>query len=318
MIILFPKDPLRPDDPDEAFQREWDAARAVGLRTGLVDIDVPSYPALCKRTVRETYKGELMVYRGWMLTVSQYAVLYEMAWDLGYRMINTPNEYGYCHELPRWYSDFEGTTPKSLWFPNEPFDHKEYVQPGTGTLARIEREVPEKLGPGPYIVKDFVKSRKHEWADACFIEGSHDIRRVAGNFVERQADDLVGGLVFRKYERFRHVGEHPKSKIPIFNEVRVFGARGHELTTFPYWGAEEGGSGIMEPKQGLVPSLLAKVKSNFFTIDLALLPESYGPYTGSESWIIVELGDGQVAGLPEHVDAKHFYGELMRRFSPAP
>ena len=27
---------------------------------------------------------------------------------------------------------------------------------------------------GPYIVKDYVKSRKHEWYDACFIKNISD------------------------------------------------------------------------------------------------------------------------------------------------
>ena len=55
---------------------------------------------------------------------------------------------------------------------------------------------------GPYIVKDYVKSRKHEWYDACFIKNISDIAnttRVIRNFVERQGDSLVGGIVLRKF-----------------------------------------------------------------------------------------------------------------------
>lgn len=304
MLILFPRNPVAPDKPDSAFEREWEAAQEIGLQTGLADLDVPDHPSLCKRTVRQTYKGETLVYRGWMLTVTQYVKLYEQLWDLGYRMVNSPQEYAYCHELPNWYPDFEGKTPKSIWFPDAPLDPKEYLTPGSGIMARIRVEVPNQLGPGPYIIKDYVKSRKHEWNEACFIKGPDDLLSVTANFVERQGDDLAGGLVFREYQAFRPVGTHPKSKIPIFNEARYFVGRG-PLLCVPYWGPAEGGSAITIPK-GAGYEMAAFVKSNFFTVDVAELPDG--------TWTIVELGDGQVAGLPELCDPEHFYGELGKRF----
>lgn len=42
-----------------------------------------------------------------------------------------------------------------------------------------------------------------------------------------------------------------------------------------------------------------KFKSNFFTMDIAR--KAYG------EWIIIEPGDGQVAGLPENFSVKEFY-----------
>ncbi len=45
------------------------------------------------------------------------------------------------------------------------------------------------------------------------------------------------------------------------------------------------------------------IQSRFFTVDLA--------QTDSGQWLIVDLGDGQVAGLREHVDMTEFYGRLI-------
>lgn len=48
------------------------------------------------------------------------------------------------------------------------------------------------------IVKDYVKSRKHEWHEACYIPDVKDqdnARRVIENFVKRQGDDIVGGII---------------------------------------------------------------------------------------------------------------------------
>lgn len=44
------------------------------------------------------------------------------------------------------------------------------------------------------------------------------------------------------------------------------------------------------------------VKSRFFTMDVAKRPDG--------DWLVVELGDGQVAGLPEGSDAVSFYRAL--------
>ncbi|NEE29494.1 ATP-grasp domain-containing protein, partial [Streptomyces sp. SID7982] len=66
------------------------------------------------------------------------------------------------------------------------------------------------LGSGPGIVKDFVKSRKHEWHEACYVPELGDPRHltsVVGRFVELQGDFLAGGLVFRAFEQFVAGGE---------------------------------------------------------------------------------------------------------------
>jgi hypothetical protein len=42
-----------------------------------------------------------------------------------------------------------------------------------------------------------------------------------------------------------------------------------------------------------------RVNSHFFTMDIAKSQD--------KGWLIVELGDGQVAGLPDNADVKAFY-----------
>lgn len=307
-LVLFPRDSMTPMRVDAAFDREWRAAKAVGFEVVLIEESCLDLDAVQKGN------GETAIYRGWMLSTVAYATLYHELWKLGYHLINEPDEYRYCHELPSWYPDFVGSTPESVWFPT-PRDGEAL------DMAGIVSEVREKLGPGPYIVKDYVKSRKHEWAEACFIEGPDDIERITTNFIERQGSDLAGGLVFRKFQAFRRIGEHTKSGMPLVNEVRTWTLCGGPLVSHRYWGPDEGGGNIAMPR-GLVdiadlegkgtakrPLMSWRVKSNFFTMDLAQLPETLGG-----GWIIVELGDGQVAGLPEHVDAKVFYEALRRRF----
>jgi len=301
MIILFPSDPLDPRQVDGMFRREAEAAKEVGLRTAMVSIDGEGQPfGMWGLPGADSLHPELTIYRGWMLKPDAYADMYRSALRNSALLINSPEEYLYCHELPRWYPDLKLHTPKSIW-----------VEPVTTLgfeLNDIVEQVTRKLGAGPYIVKDYVKSQKHYWKEACFIEGPEHIAQVTRHFLELQGDDLNTGLVFREFQPLKQVGSHPKSGTPISNEVRAFAARGHELMISPYWSPEEGGSDITLPRERLWSNWLSTIKSNFFTVDLAMTTDR------NERWVVIELGDGQVSSLPEGADAHAFYTRLRERF----
>ncbi|HVF84662.1 MAG TPA: ATP-grasp domain-containing protein, partial [Abditibacteriaceae bacterium] len=50
--------------------------------------------------------------------------------------------------------------------------------------------------------------------------------------------------------------------------------------------------------------LARNIRSNFFSMDVA--------QTRSGEWIVIELGDGQVAGLPSPKDVEPFYKRLAQ------
>lgn len=50
--------------------------------------------------------------------------------------------------------------------------------------------------------------------------------------------------------------------------------------------------------------------SRFFTIDLA--------QRADRAWLVMELGDGQVAGLPARAHPTAFYRALLGRLTAAP
>lgn len=310
LTILFPDDPLKSGEVDSAFKVEAEAALKVGCFIGTV-ISEAADPA---GDLEAEHPGEPAIYRGWMMSANRYRRLYEELWDRGFQLINSPKEYRYCHELPQWYADFVSATPKSVWGgraiglePNE-WDYT-YVQ--------------EALGDGPYIVKDYVKSRKHDWLEACYIPGNDDLIRVTNRFIELQDEYLVGGVVHRQFVPIKQVGKHPKSSAPINNEIRLWILNGNVIMSHAYWGSDEGGADIVVPRDianlplvGLVEPFTPDVfsecrfKSNFCTVDIA--QHEHG------RWVIIELGDGQVSGLPSHVDAEMFYRDLLERFTFRP
>jgi len=153
------------------------------------------------------------------------------------------------------------------------------------------------------IVKDYVKSRKHEWEEACYIPSASDrasVERVVRRFLELQGEDLNEGLVFREYVEFEPLTKHSKSGMPLTKEFRFFYLDNKPVYSVEYW--EEGDyEGISAPVE-LFDTIAKGVQSSFFTMDVAKRLNG--------EWMVVELGDAQVAGLPEHADAAEFYGSI--------
>lgn len=227
----------------------------------------------------------LTIYRGWMMKPEIYRQFYKLLEERNIILINTPEEYDRYHMLPGWYEDFKDCTAESLWETN-------------GSVENILLRAKEL--EGPYIVKDFVKSRKHEWYDACFIKDISDksnSAKVIFNFVNRQGEDLVGGIVLRKFEKLNQIGFHEKSGMPISEEYRVFIFGGRVLIIDNYWREGESLS-FTEEEKSWIEDIAGKIRSNFVTMDLARREDG--------SLIVMELGDGQVSGL-QQINPEQFY-----------
>ena len=295
MLLIFCRDPLEPSGPDRAFEAEAAAVGRLGLPYVLIDHDAlvkGGDPARAVRRVPMQPEPVIAAYRGWMVTPAQYGGLYDALAVRGIRLINDPQQYRHAHHLPENYPVISGHTPRSVWL--------------TGDLG-LDRimEALAPFGDAPVIVKDFVKSRKHEWLEACFIPSAADrgaVVRVVGRFLELQGDDLNEGLVFREYVEFEPVGVHPRSGMPLTEEYRTFWLDGEPLFSAPYWA--EGKYRTSEPPIGRFAGVAAAVRSRFFTMDLARRRDG--------DWMIVEVGDGQVSGLPRESDSDRFYEALAR------
>lgn len=299
MKLLFCCDPLEPKLPDSAFRRESTAARPAGFEVALIDFDClvnEHDPVKAVRRVAATSEPTLAIYRGWMLKPEQYRQLFDALLSKGIRLVNDPVAYRHCHHLPDSYSKIEGCTPRSVWMP---------VQ-GKPSMHQI-LEMLSSFGSTPLIVKDFVESRKHEWEEACFIPSAADraaVERVVGRFLELQDDDLNEGLVFREFVEFEHLTEHDRSGMPLTKEFRLFFLNGRLLFWSQYW--DQGDyRGLMPPIEQFV-GIGRSVESRFFSMDVAKREDG--------DWMIVELGDGQVAGLPDNANVDEFYRSLAEHW----
>ncbi len=283
MNVLFCADPMNKKTIDEAYSSEYKEAKK------LFPCSLFSYEDIeCgKLSIYGDIEGETL-YRGWMMRPELYRRFYEKLTARGISLVNTPEEYERYHLLPNWYSDFKDYTPGTAW---------------TDTPRVDEAMDLVSENSGPFIVKDYVKSRKHQWNDACYIsqiEDAAEARRVISNFVVRQGADLVGGIVLRRYEKFRIVDRHEKSGMPVAEEYRCFVFKGQKISIDGYWNGQDKNI-LSEKEMAWLDGMIARIRSNFVSVDLARKESS--------ELMIVELGDGQVSGL-QQLEAGRFYRRL--------
>lgn len=295
-LIIFCADPLQPRSVDADYLDEWQAAQAAGFETALLNYEALVYEHDATKASRLIRAAEpaAAIYRGWMLPTEAYRRIYAVLDEREIRLVNTPEQYLETHHVPEWIEALAEHTPVTLVVPLSPAAQVDFDKI---TVALTQ------FGSRPLIVKDYVKSRKHEWEDACFIPSAADrmaVERVVRNFMARQGDDLVGGLVFREFVDLQPVGIHPISGMPLFNEYRMFIRNGLPLIVWPYWGEYAG----QKPPEGLFRAEMQRISSPFYTMDVAQRRDG--------AWIILELGDGQVAGLPDGLNPDEFYRCLIR------
>jgi hypothetical protein len=295
--ILLPQDPLNPRRVDPHYSYEAQLVRGLGGETALVDHDALLAGATAD-AVRQVPIGTGPAwYRGWMLPVAAYAGFVRALAERGCQLLTSAAAYATAHELPGWYSTFEGATPDSVWLS---------AAAGPEELAQAAARLG---GQGPAIVKDYVKSRKHEWHEACYIPDLADLAaltRVVGRFVELQGEFLAGGVVLRRFHAFASAdggaaGLNGVDQQGRAAEARVWWVDGEPVLTGPHPDTPEL---LPTPDLTVVRSLVRSLGCRFVTTDLARLADGGG-------WMVVEVGDGQVSDLPRGTEVSGLISSLI-------
>jgi hypothetical protein len=120
-------------------------------------------------------------------------------------------------------------------------------------------------------------------------------------FKQIRGEEFQGGFVFRQFIELEPIGVHPKSQMPLTQEYRLFVLNKKLIAYSEYWTGENYVNKLQPNSQQFEP-LFAKIKSHFFTIDIAK--------TKNGDWIIIELGDGQVAEYLGDEGLAQFYAAL--------
>lgn len=291
MKFLFCENILNPKSVDDAFIEEYECVINNGFSILLFNYEDKS----SDRIKTNNEKTEEIIYRGWMLTPTEYNKLYYELLSKKYKLINNPTEYQNCHYLPDSLKFIENYTPKTIF---------QKIENNNSICTLLDNS---KIFNGKaVIVKDYVKSEKHYWDAACYVENSNDlekIKRTIENLMELRGNYLNEGIVIREYIELNKLKNHSKSNMPLSEEYRMFFYKNELLCILNYW--EEGDYSIENPQTKEFENIAKNIESNFFTMDIA--KDKNGNY------IIIELGDGQVAGIPENVDKNIIYTNIRKK-----
>lgn len=293
--FLFCENPFEPNNVDEDYSDEFESAKINGFKTLLFNFDdLTNEYDFKNATKRIKHNANLsnVIYRGWMLTPKQYSNLYEDLLSKNYKLINNVIEYQNCHYLPDSLEFIEGKTPKSVF---EKFENSQSIE------KLIEKT--KMFGSKSVILKDYVKSEKHDWETACYVPNASNIENLKNsieNLIKLRGKYLNEGIVVREFIGLKDLTIHSKSGMPLTEEYRLFFFNQKLVEIYDYW--EEGKYDLIKPDTKEFEVIAKNIKSNFFSMDIAR--EKNG------NLIIIELGDGQVAGLPDKAERNEFYKKM--------
>ncbi|WP_422104304.1 ATP-grasp domain-containing protein [Winogradskyella sp.] len=278
-------------EPD--YQSEFDAAKENGFETEIFSYEALEEGSLSNalKYIKSSEDKAMAIYRGWMMPPNMYKQFYDGLLRKNIQLINSPEAYRHCHHLPESYEKIKDKTPKSIWTTDI-------------SIANIIN-LSSKFGDKPIIIKDYVKSEKHKWNEACFIPKASDkdcVERIATKFLELRGKHLNEGIVLRAFVDLKFLTNHSKSNMPLTTEFRAVVFNKNIIGIFNYW--DEGVYASENLDINIFRDNINAINSNFFTIDIAKKKD--------DDWIIMELGDGQVAGLPDNVNRISFYSKLRQ------
>lgn len=209
--------------------------------------------------------------------------------NIGAHIINSYAAHTYCAQF-EYYYDIEDLTFES-W-------------------ERLDM-VPRKYHQSPFVVKGKTNSRKQQWNSKMFANNFVQASSIAA---ELMCDGLIGqqGIVIRKFEPLETF-EVGINGLPFTNEWRVFFLDEKPISWGYYWGACEQEGKISQARSGFEKEGLLCAQEcakrihqrlPFSAIDVAR--------TKSGRWMVVEVNDGQQAGLNGTIEAQQFYENLSK------
>lgn len=260
-ILVVPAYPFT-KRPDDYYSEEAAAAKEHNMQVIRLNFEDLIYSEEV-RVYGRNVEGPAL-YRGWMLSVHHYTVLFEALAERGIHLVTTPEAYRTAHTLPGWYEAMKEFTPRS-WI-EEDMKNAEY----------------------PVIVKDYVKSAKHLWDEACFIPDKASAANITDRFVEERGEAFEGGLILREY-------------VPDLTgaEVRSWWVDGELKLVSSHPDFPVTTEDLVNVDASQIESAMGELDVVFATADFAEREDG--------SWILIEVGDGGVSDMPESLDASELY-----------
>jgi hypothetical protein len=181
MHLLYPKSLLRPNQPDEQFAAEVDAVRSAGLGVSIFSIN--TLPGGGFTPPRTLPKGEDVLYRGWMLSASEFEAFVSCLEATGVRTVVSVKDYLATHYLSNWYPHIKDLTPETRIYPTD---------------CDLQAEL-RPLNWPEYFIKDYVKSLKTSLGSR--ISNLELVPKLIAE-MRHFRGDIEGGFCVRRVEPF--------------------------------------------------------------------------------------------------------------------
>ena len=185
MHFLYSADLLQPRLPDEMLRDE--AEKMAANRHGVSLMDSNTFALVRAAAYPPPQPGSCVVYRGWMLTPTEYGTLAASVERQGSGLYTSPEQYVATHYLPNWYPLLADLTPETV-----------VLDPDAADLVPALERLKEQGWPR-FFVKDYVKSLKT--AGGSVINAPEEIERVMAE-MRKFRGTIEGGLCVRRYEDF--------------------------------------------------------------------------------------------------------------------
>lgn len=207
-------------------------------------------------------EGETLLYRGWILTPTEYEELDAAVRKAGGELLVSPEQYRRTQFGNGWLPLMEGITPKTAVLPYNVSDEEIVEQ------ARL-------LGASQLVLKGASKSAKHDWGNAMFAKDISQLPRILNGFRGYVTASEETTILLREYEEWK------------LDELRLWWVDGKLAYTGLH--PESIGDLDTEDLENFLPVLEARVSSlncPILTTDLAQSHDG--------AWRVVEVGNGQV------------------------
>ena len=216
------------------------------------------------------------IWIGYIPDPERYDAIYTAASRKRVVLPNDPAQHLMAMELDRSLPLLSGLTPKSIVL-SERDDWKAAVS----TLGY------------PVFVKGVVQSRKSRGIAACVAHSDAELERLIRPYWELYSRSR-GRVVVRTFVQLRHE-RTTAGDFPVGREFRVFLYRGRVLAMGYYWEGSDSLSVLSTTETTDVVRLARNVWERtgipYLAVDIGQLIDG--------SWIVVEIGDGQFAGLSQ-------------------
>ena len=179
--ILYPKDYFELKKAEEPYHLEYEKIQAKdGIDCSLLDQEHAFEPS------PQIQSGETVLYRGWMMTPTEYQHFCDHLENKGAKPITSFEDYVRCHHLPGWYDRCKDLTSETYFVKSAEIDDD------------LQSTI-NKLGWKKFFVKDYVKSNTGPKGSIAI--SYNDCLEIVGE-LKKFRGEIEGGISLRKFEEY--------------------------------------------------------------------------------------------------------------------